>query len=81
MQPGFTILSDMTELAKISEPLAQLFAQVQHMLNGRGRGLIATMYAPGNNHPHEESTPEQPQRIFTDRWEADNFLDELPMEG
>ncbi|MGY3089085.1 hypothetical protein ACVWYF_002125 [Hymenobacter sp. UYAg731] len=81
VRPGFTILSDMTELSEISEPLAELFAQVQQMLNGRGLRLIATVYAPGKAHPHEESTPERPRRIFTDLWEADKFLDELVAEG
>ena len=77
MTPGFTILSDMTELIDVSEQLVGLFEQVQQMLNGRGLRMIATVHAPGNAHPHEESTAELPRRFFTDLWEADKFLDEV----
>ena len=79
MRPGFTILSDMTELAELSGPLAELFGQVQQMLDGRGLRMIATVYASGHN-LHEDSTPERPRRVFTDLWEADKFLDELAAE-
>ena len=79
MKPGFTILSDMTELADMSGPLAKLFEQAQDMLDGRGLRMIATVYAAGHN-LHEASTPERPRRVFTDLWEADKFLDELAAE-
>ena len=79
MTPGFTTLSDMTELADVSGPLAELFGQVQHMLDGRGLRMIATVYATGHN-LHEASTSERPRRVFTDLWEADKFLNELAVE-
>ncbi|GAB3851841.1 hypothetical protein GCM10028822_18920 [Hymenobacter terrigena] len=81
MRPGFTILSDMTELDEVSGPLAELFGQVQQMLAGRGLRMIATVHAPGNSHSFEEATPELPRCIFTDLWEADKFLDELATEA
>ncbi|GAB2849932.1 hypothetical protein [Hymenobacter ruber] len=84
MRPGFTILSDMTELPEVSGPLARLFKEVQQMLNGRGLRMIATVYAPDSasgNGQEEESTPERPRRSFTDLWEADKFLDELAAEA
>lgn len=81
MRPGFTILSDMTELDEVSGPLAGLFGQVQQMLDGRGLRMIATVHAPGNSHAFEAATPELPRRIFTDLWEADRYLDELAIEA
>ena len=79
MRPGFTILSDMTELPEVSGLLAELFGQVQQLLSGRGLRMIATVHAPGilQAYAHEAAAPERPRRIFTDLWEADKFLDEL----
>ena len=81
MKPGFTILSDMTELDDVSGTLGQLFQQVQQRLEGLGLRMIATVHAPGNSHAFEAETPELPRRIFTDLWEADKFLDELAAEA
>lgn len=85
VRPGFTILSDMTELVEISESLAKLIEQAQLLLHGRGLRMIATVHAlgagPVPNGPGEESTPERPRQHFTDLWEADRFLDELVAEA
>ena len=81
MRPGFTILSDMTELADVSGPLADLFAQVQQMLDGRGLRMIATVHAPGHAQSADGATPGLPRRNFNDLWEADKFLDELAAEA
>ena len=85
MKPGFTILSDMTELEIASGPLTKLFEQVQQMLDGRGLRMIATVHAPDVLLAHAEASEEAPskypRRNFTDLWEADKFLDELAAEG
>ena len=84
MRPGFTILSDMTELAEVSGPLARLFEQAQQLLDGRGLRMIATVQPPEVALPHAHDSPEAPskfpRRNFTDLWEADKFLDELAAE-
>ncbi len=85
MRPGFTILSDMTELAEVSGPLAKLFEQAQALLDGRGLRMIATVHAPGvalaHTEPASEAADQYARRNFTDLWEADRFLDELAAEG
>ena len=86
MRPGFTILSDMTELNEVAGPLARLFEQAQQLLDGRGLRMIATVHAPGVALAHAEPAPDEtlaryPRRSFTGLWEADQFLDELTAEG
>lgn len=84
MKPGFTILSDMTDLGEISEHLGRLIGQAQQLLDGRGLRLIATVHAPGTA-PAPAATAEEaaqyPRRHFTDLWEADKYLDELGAES
>ncbi|MCI1186659.1 hypothetical protein MON38_04460 [Hymenobacter sp. DH14] len=81
MKPGFTILSDMTELDDVSGPLAKLFEQAQTLLDGRGLRMIATVHAPDVALAHAATSAEAPakypRRSFTDLWQADKFLDEL----
>ena len=84
MQPGFTMLSDMTDLPTVSDHLADLIGRAQQMVIGRGVRLVAAVHAPGSETYYASETVRQesglPMRTFTDLWEADKFLDELVAE-
>ena len=81
MQPGFTILSDMTDLPVVSDQLAELIGRAQQLVMGLGVRQVAAVHAPGSETYHISETvraeAELPMRIFTDLWEADRYLDEL----
>lgn len=84
MQPGFTILSDMTDLPTVSEHLAELIGQAQQRVIDHGVRLAAAVHAPGSETYYASETIREesgmPMRTFTDLWEADKFLDELVAE-
>lgn len=85
MRPGFTILSDMTDLPTVSDQLAGLIGQAQLLVMRRGVRLVAAVHAPGSETYHASNTVREesslPIRTFTDLWEADKFLDVLVAEG
>ena len=84
MRPGFTILSDMTDLPTVSDDLAGLVGQAQQLVLSYGLLLMATVHAPGSETYYASHTVREdsgmPMRTFTDLWEADKFLDELAAE-
>lgn len=81
MQPGFTILSDMTDLPTVSDHLAELIGLAQQLVLGMGVRQVATVHAPSSETYYISETVRAesalPVRTFTDLWEADKFLDEL----
>lgn len=82
MRPGFTILSDMTDLQVVSAHLSSLIEQAQQLLEGRGLRMIASVHAPETDLSADDPTAGKwPQRRFTDLWEADKFLDEVAAEA
>lgn len=82
MKPGFTILSDMTDLLVVSAHLNSLIEQAQRLLEGRGLRMIASVHPPETDlAANDETAAKWPQRRFTDLWEADKFLDELAAES
>ena len=85
MQPGFTILSDMTDLPTVSDQLAGLIGQAQQLVASSGLRLVVTVHQPGSETFQASEIVRQeallPIRSFTDLWEADKFLDELVAEA
>ena len=81
MQPGFTILSDMTDLPTVSDHLAELIGLAQQLVLGMGVRQVATVHAPSSETYYISETVRAesalPVRTFTDLWEADKFLDKL----
>ena len=79
VRPGFTILSDMTDLPTVSDQRAGLIGQAQLLVMRRGVRLVAAVHAPGSETYHARNTVREessrPIRTFTDRWGADKFLD------
>ncbi len=85
MRPGFTILSDMTDLPTVSDQLADLIGQAQLLVMRRGVRLVAAVHVSGSETYHASNTVREESALpictFTDLWEADKFLDELVAEG
>jgi len=81
MQPGFTVLSDMTDLPTVSDHLAELIVQARQRVVSHGVRLVAAVHAPDSEtHYASETVREElglPMRTFTDLWQADKFPDEL----
>ena len=84
MQPGFTILSDMTNLPSVSAHLTELIEQVQQLVIRQGVRLVAAVYPLGSETYYASEVMRKesglPMRAFMDLWEADKFLDELTAE-
>lgn len=84
LQPGFTILSDLTALPTVSNHLSRLIVRAQQLVLGHGVRLVAAVHAPDSETYYASQALGQesvlPIRTFTDLWEADKFLDELVAE-
>jgi hypothetical protein len=85
VQPGFTILTDVTNLPTTSETLTRLFVQAQQMCVSHGVRQVAEVHSPeadtyrASRLAREQSS--MPVRTFSDLWEADKYLDGLlPVE-
>ena len=85
MRPGFTILSDMTNLPTVSGRLGELLGQAQQLVARHELRMVAAVYAPHSETLHASYTAGEeaglPMRTFTDLWEADKFLDDLVAEA
>lgn len=80
MQPGFTILSDLTALPTVSAALSELLVQAQHLVVRHGVRLVAAVHVADSETYHSSQVvgaeSAVPIRTFTDLWEADKYLDE-----
>ena len=80
MRPGFTILSDMTDLPTVFDQPADLIEQAQLLVMHHGVRLVAA-HVLGSETYHASNTVREksslPIRTFTDLWEAEKFLDVL----
>lgn len=81
VQPGFTVLTDTTQLTASNPALLDAFMAAQALIMARGVRTVAEIHRPGAT---TEAVTEQarsrtalPVRRFVDLWEADKFLDEL----
>ena len=81
VQPGFTILTDTTQLTASHPDLLDTFVAAQALVLAHGVGTVAEIHRPGA--PTEAVTEQARNRSalsvrrFVDLWEADKFLDEL----
>lgn len=83
--PGFTILTDVTNLPTTSEALMALLVQSQQLCVSRGVRQVAEVHSPdADTYNASRLAREQtsmPVRTFSDLWEADKYLDGLlPLE-
>jgi hypothetical protein len=84
VHPGFTILTDVTNLPTTSEHLTQLFVLAQQLCVRRGVRQVAEVHSPEADTYKASRTARElsslPVRTFSDLWEADHYLDRLVAE-
>lgn len=85
VQPGFTILTDVTAMQKPNPSLWAQFVAAQELIVRRGVSQVAEVHLPSNaTRDASEAIRQQsglPVRRFVDLWEADGYLDQLASDA
>ncbi|AII52773.1 hypothetical protein [Hymenobacter sp. APR13] len=82
VKPGFTVLSDLRRTLGPNLHMLPVFRQVRQMLQASGVGLVVEVHPPSASVPKfmqqvRAQSEEIPTYIFTDRNEADAFLQQF----
>lgn len=79
VRPGFTVLTDTTQLTTNSPALFDTFVAAQALIVAHGVRLVAEIHQPGALTAAVSAEASRrsalPVRRFVDLWEADQFLD------
>ncbi len=79
LQPGFTILTDVSSFGQSNPSLLPLYVATQQLITARRVAMVAEIYRLGSpSHDSNERISQRsgmPVRTFVDSWEADKFLD------
>lgn len=79
VRPGFTILTDVTQMQAPNPHLLDTFVAAQSLLVAGGVRLVAEIYSPDSEHRATSEAASRrsalPVRRFLDLWEGDQYLD------